>query len=68
MHKSVFIIKVIYLGLPTQPVQFNQLDGSNFKMFTYRLNLIKFHYEITLELILKSRNQHNSENSDDYDM
>ena len=34
-------IKVTYL--PNQPVQFNQPEAFNFKMFTSRFNLIWFH-------------------------
>ena len=44
LHKRfvIFLItiyKEIYLQ--NQPAQFNQLEGSNSKMFTYRLNSIK---------------------------
>ena len=36
-----YAAEVIYLQ--NQSAQFSQLERSNFKMFTYRLNLIKFH-------------------------
>ena len=55
-------------NLPAESTLPNSVNPkiSNFKMFTSGLNLIKFHCSVMSELILKSRNQHSFENSDDY--